>query len=1067
MRTKKKRWRPGRSRATAALVVACVGVAAWAEEISEAALARRLLDKSGVHGGLLVHVGCGDGRLTAALAANGRFVVHGLARDREEVARAREHVRSAGLAGKVFVERWVGQRLPYTDNLVNLLVAEDGAQVRMAHVRRVLAPQGAACVKSGGEWGRTAKPQPEGLDEWTHFLHDPSGNAVAQDAVVGPPRHMQWVAAPRWARSHEHLASVSACVTADGRLFYIADYGPAASVTLPSNWTLVARDAFSGVQLWSQPVGEWAVQLRGFRSGPADLPRRLVAHGDRVYVTLGYGEPLTALDAATGETLRTYEGTEGAHEVILQDGVLFLVIGQRDAEKAAAARRRGAPVPPLRQKRLQAINAATGEVLWTKADQDTHTILPLTLAVADGRLYVHNTACLLCLDARSGEERWRVARAVAHKRPAWSAPTLVVAGDVVLCADRADGKAPSGGEPPPVDWVVSIAGGGRGGELTAYAAATGKKLWSRPCHETYNAPPDVFVVGDQVWTGQLRRSRDPGFTRVYDVATGEVAREFAVDPDFRRVGMPHHRCHRNKATQRFILTSKAGVEFVEVTTGTVHLHNWVRGSCQYGVLPANGLLYAPPHSCACFIKAKLNGFNALAPERQAPPRESPERLERGPAYGDAAERTEPAPGGQQWPTYRHDPARSGATPAAVPAEVEPVWRTKLDGSLTAPTIAGGKVYLASVATHTVHALDAESGRRLWSFVAGGRVDSPPTIDSERVLFGSADGHVYCLRARDGELAWRFRAAPEDRRVVAYEQVESAWPVHGSVLVRDGSVYVAAGRSSFLDDGIHLWRLDAATGREQYHTVVCDLDPKTGEQPPVRGFEMEGALPDVLSSDGESVFMRHRRFDAQCVEREEPATHLFSPTGFLDGSWWHRSYWMYGERFQAGWGGWWRAGNRRPAGRLLVFDAESIYGFGRSFYPSGNAGQWNQGESYRFYATSKALETVPPPEGKDRRRRTSRSIVKCRWSHEADFAARAMVLAGDILFAAGPVGDTARDLEAFRGSKGIVLRALATRDGRRLAQRSLDALPVFDGMAAAAGRLYLATAEGTLVCFGKP
>ena len=71
-------------------------------------------------------------------------------------------------------------------------------------------------------------------------------------------------------------------------------------------------------------------------------------------------------------------------------------------------------------------------------------------------------------------------------------------------------------------------------------------------------------------------------------------------------------------------------------------------------------------------------------------------------------------------------------------------------------------------------------------------DSPPAAGStarrpstrERVLFGSADGWVYCLGAADGQLVWRFRAAPAERLVAAYGQLESLWPVHGAVLVQN-------------------------------------------------------------------------------------------------------------------------------------------------------------------------------------------------------------------------------------------------------------------------------------------
>ena len=70
----------------------------------------------------------------------------------------------------------------------------------------------------------------------------------------------------------------------------------------------------------------------------------------------------------------------------------------------------------------------------------------------------------------------------------------------------------------------------------------------------------------------------------------------------------------------------------------------------------------------------------------------------------------------------------------------------------------------------------------------------PTIHEGMVLFGSADGRVTCLRLSDGALAWRFLAAPVDLRTIAFDRLESPWPVHGSVLLLDGVAYCSAGRS---------------------------------------------------------------------------------------------------------------------------------------------------------------------------------------------------------------------------------------------------------------------------------
>jgi hypothetical protein len=51
-------------------------------------------------------------------------------------------------------------------------------------------------------------------------------------------------------------------------------------------------------------------------------------------------------------------------------------------------------------------------------------------------------------------------------------------------------------------------------------------------------------------------------------------------------------------------------------------------------MPANGLIYNPPHPCACYLESKMYGFHALAPQAGEPlPALAVEaRLERGPAH---------------------------------------------------------------------------------------------------------------------------------------------------------------------------------------------------------------------------------------------------------------------------------------------------------------------------------------------------------------------------------------------------------------------------------------------------
>jgi hypothetical protein len=387
-------------------------------------------------------------------------------------------------------------------------------------------------------------------------------------------------------------------------------------------------------------------------------------------------------------------------------------------------------------------------------------------------------------------------------------------------------------------------------------------------------------------------------------------------------------------------------------------------------------------------------------------------------------------------------------------------------------VAEGRVLVAQVDAHAVHALDGATGDRIWSYTAGGRVDSPPTIHEGLALFGCADGWVYCLRAADGQLVWRFRAAPEERRIVAYEQVESVWPVHGSVLVEDGVACFVAGRSAFVDGGMYLYRLEARTGKQLSETRIDMRDPETGEEPQelVRGTNMKGALPDVLASDGTSIFMRHVRFDRKGVEQEQNVAHLYSPAGFLDDAWWHRTYWIVGTSTGSGWGGWPRVGNALQSGRLLVADPSAVYGFGRSKYSTGGAHVGLGDVRYRLYAAERELEPVeqePQDAGAKRRRRGPNTKVAYRWAQDVPLIARTMILAGDTLFLAGPpdLPDRPDDgLAALYGGKGGVLWAVAATDGAKVADYTLDAPPVFDGMAAANGRLYVVTTDGKVACF---
>jgi outer membrane protein assembly factor BamB len=95
--------------------------------------------------------------------------------------------------------------------------------------------------------------------------------------------------------------------------------------------------------------------------------------------------------------------------------------------------------------------------------------------------------------------------------------------------------------------------------------------------------------------------------------------------------------------------------------------------------------------------------------------------------------------------------------------------------------------------------------------------------------------------------------------------------------------------------------------------------------------------------------------------------------------------------------------------------------------------------------------------------------------------RAMTLTGEHVFFAGPpslvnerqafhlpddpevLAKLRRQVEALDGKLGGRLWAVSKKDGKTTARWALDSPPVFDGMVAAAGRLYAATMDGHVLC----
>jgi outer membrane protein assembly factor BamB len=929
----------------------------WAPQPCRAATAETeaaaILELAKVSGGFVVCLGPSNPGLLTALHKPGRFMVHGLATDEANIGKARQTIRDSGAYGSVTLDRQDGNLLPFVDNMVNLFIAEDLAGISVDEVTRALAPDGVALVRKNGSWVRSVKPRPSEIDEWTHYFYNAKGNAVSHDTVVAPPERLQWLGSPRWSRHHDRMSSLSAMVSAGGKAFYIMDEGSRVSILLPSKWSLIARDAFNGVILWKKPIDQWQSQLWPLKSGPTQLTRRLVAVENSVYVTLSINAPVSRVDAASGEVVQVYESTKGTEEILVVGGILYALINPEPwvltefAPKFNTGDQKRVETEfnwDGKPRELQAIDAATGKVLWRRKGQ----IAPITVAADNKRVVYYDGDRLVCVIPFNGEQLWQSGSAAKRQLFEYNyAPRLVLHEEMVLYA---------GGD----------------GAMKGFHADTGKEAWSAPHSKSgYRSPEDLIVTGGLLWNAPTTSGNMSGAFTGRDPLTGVVKKEFP--PDISTYWF-HHRCYIAKATDRFLIPSRTGIEFVDFNKEHWDINHWVRGACLYGVLPCNGLVYAPPHNCACYPEAKLFGFNALAPASSTPlPRSRPEetRLERGIAYLQPTGEIEADE--KDWPAYRHDAARSGHTTQALPDKLSVEWTKPLGGRLSALVVAAGKVFVSQIDQHTIHALDAATGARQWSVTVGGRVDSPPSYWRGRVLFGSADGWAYCLRAQDGALIWRFQGAPGDRRLMALEQLESVWPVPGSVLVENGVVSFTAGRSVFLDGGMRFLRLDISTGKKLAETVLDDRDPETGRdlQERIQTLQMPVGLNDILSSDGKFTYLRSQKFDPlgkridigpvsgnaaiQGGTQSGEGAHIFAPMGFLDDSWFHRSYWVYGKNFAGGHNGYYQAGKYAPAGQILVFDEKNVYGYGREaqYY------KWTTTMEHQMFSASRHISEVTP------------------------------------------------------------------------------------------------------------
>jgi len=121
---------------------------------------------------------------------------------------------------------------------------------------------------------------------------------------------------------------------------------------------------------------------------------------------------------------------------------------------------------------------------------------------------------------------------------------------------------------------------------------------------------------------------------------------------------------------------------------------------------------------------------------------------------------------------------------------------------SAPAVGNG-IVVCGADDGVMRAFDAKTGKPKWQFATAGQIRASAAIVGERVVFGSWDGHCYCVRLSDGREFWRFRVdVPTGRMYTA-------------PAVACGRVYVGAW------DRFDIWALDLGTGKPLAEYVQPD------------------------------------------------------------------------------------------------------------------------------------------------------------------------------------------------------------------------------------------------------
>ncbi len=980
--------------------------------------ADEILKEYGRKKGLCVVLGAGsngNGDLCYQLAAKSDMIIHGIATTLQTKHKARGFAEKNNLIGQIQIEQIELNPLPYVDNLINLLIIEDISileKIDKKEIQRVVAPYGLIFKKEKGKWEFNSKKRLKSYGTWLHPSGDYGWNRTTTDEHIVSNPGVHWqdglpINFNGWAACRGYVVNEQYCFSLGSTEFENLNF------ILPKKTKkdeyLVARDAYSGLPLWKincKTQGDGGAL--SFRN-----QRALVADSNCVYA---YKEgSIIAVEGETGNIEKKFSVSYPTVKMLLKDNIL-VVAGWEKKENYALW---NPYIIPTNNGKVEVFDTVTGKKMWSidgpcqdiLISNNKLFVMMHSWGQRPGRKYklkvddsIKTTAIVYAYDLKTGKELWKS----EHEN---------FRNDVdpwMCCAGEG---------------IVAVIANYNQQNISVISTETGNLLWDLDCNMKEKTPVYIrgrawaVVVNKKLWISG----------KMYELKTGK----YLGDAPVKDITM----CSAFSISKNTAVTGKNG-KIVSMSNGKLSVLGAGRGGCIEGFALANGLYYTAQNSCSC-VPQQIPGFIGLGNVRVPQKKDfiEPKEVIKGNSYGKITdieiEKT-------AYPIFLGNSERTNFVSEELSNDLKVNWKTKIikkqkdtilniwrdrnRSNISAPVTGYGKVFCVGIDEGKIVALNPDNGKIVWTFYADARVDSPPTLYNGMVLFGCRNGWIYALNVNDGDLVWKTRIAPIEQRMIAFGQIESSFPILGSVLVHNGIVYASGGKTTESNNGgLVATALNCKTGKQIWSCAISAINQPKNSTKKKKSWAVSGNINrqnDLLLIKDGKLRMRQVSMNLNDGNMDIVRDGSGALEGIGDGVWTRQHSKRSGNI---------NIGQLRV--NMCAIDKDFIYGIIK------------QRKDWTLFAMELS-------NSKKVRNKYNSSLSKWTYKLKENRLFKSLLKYGDKLIIGG---------SSLENNKRIgFIMLINSSDGSVIKETKLDIEPIFQGISVLNNQIFIALENGTLI-----